>query len=256
MAKFDLANQAVLITGGLGGIGEYVLRTLAKAGATLLITDRRSPDDASGMLAQWGLEKAWYRSLDVTDPTAMETVLSEAFEYRKDLATVIGHAGGCGLHPFSNTPREHFAALFDFNFFSQTYLARAVLRHWVAAGIKGHLIFTSSYVAQIPSVQIPAYASAKAALENFGKCLALEYGGQGIRVNMLAPGNVAAGASLKVYETDVAYREFCDHASPLGHRNTPQGIADAMLFLVSPMALEMNGCVLKVDQGVSIPKIW
>ena len=182
-------------------------------------------------------------------------MLAEAFEYRKDLATIIGHAGGCGLHPFAATTRGEFAAIFDFNFSSQTYLARAALRYWTAAGIAGHLIFTSSYVAQTPHVKISAYASAKAALETFGKCLALEYGGQGIRVNMLAPGNVASGASLKVYETDPAYHDFCDRVSPLGRRNTAQGIADALLFLVSPLAAEINGCVLKVDQGVGTPKI-
>ena len=58
MIAIDLKSDAVFITGGLGGIGEYALRTLAKAGATLLITDRRPAPEASELLARWGLPNA------------------------------------------------------------------------------------------------------------------------------------------------------------------------------------------------------
>ncbi len=113
------------------------------------------------------------------------------------------------------------------------------------------MVFTSSYVARMPHTQIPAYASAKAALENFARCMALEYAETGIRVNAVSPGNVAAGSSLKVFEEDPAYREFVLRVS-LGRRNSPESIADAFVFLCSQLANEINGQILSPDYGAGI----
>jgi NAD(P)-dependent dehydrogenase (short-subunit alcohol dehydrogenase family) len=74
-------------------------------------------------------------------------------------------------------------------------------------------------------------------------------------VNAVAPGNVAAGSSLKVFEEDTEYREFVLRVSPAGRRNSPEAIANALLFLCSSLATEINGQTISVDLGVSIPKI-
>src|SRR5438094_543843 len=99
--------------------------------------------------------------------------------------------------------------------------------------------------------QIPSYASAKAALENFARCMALEYASTGIRVNVVSPGNVAAGSSLKVFEEDPAYREFVLRVS-LGKRNSPESIADAFVFLCSPLACEISGQIVSADYGSGV----
>jgi NAD(P)-dependent dehydrogenase (short-subunit alcohol dehydrogenase family) len=174
-----------------------------------------------------------------------------AFEKFPAIDTVIGHAGGCGLHPFAATSETEYERIFRFNYFAQTYLARAVLTRWTKRQIAGHLIFTSSYVARMPHSLIPSYSSAKAALENFARSLALEYALTGIRVNVVSPGNVAAGSSLKVFDEDPAYREFVLRVS-LGKRNSPESIADAFVFLCSPLAREINGQVLSADYGGGI----
>jgi len=178
-------------------------------------------------------------------------VVNAAFEKFPGMDTVIGHAGGCGLHPFASTSEADYERIFRFNYFAQTYLARSVLAQWTQRNIAGHLIFTSSYVARMPHTQISSYASAKAALENFARSLALEYALTGIRVNVVSPGNVAAGSSLKVFEEDPAYREFVLRVS-LGKRNSPQSIADAFVFLCSPLASEINGQILSPDYGAGI----
>src|SRR5438128_9927905 len=82
---------------------------------------------------------------------------------------------------------------------------------------------------------MPSYDWATAELEQFARCMALEYASTGIRVNVVSPGNVAAGSSLKVFEEDPAYREFVLRVS-LGKRNSPESIADAFVFLCSPLA--------------------
>ena len=83
------------------------------------------------------------------------------------------------------------------------------------------------------------------------RCMALEYAETGIRVNVVSPGNVAAGSSLKVFDEDPAYREFVLRVS-LGRRNSPESIADAFVFLCSPLANEINGQILSPDYGAGI----
>jgi NAD(P)-dependent dehydrogenase (short-subunit alcohol dehydrogenase family) len=253
MIGIDLSGKTILITGALGAIAEHVVRRLAEAGATLVLTDIKPELEAKRTLAEWKVSPAAYiyAQADVTDSTQVEAVIQTAFDKYPGMETVIGHAGGCGLHPFASTSESEYERIFRFNYFAQTYLARSVLARWMERKIDGHLIFTSSYVARMPHTFIPSYSSAKAALENFARSLALEYALTGIRVNVISPGNVAAGSSLKVFDEDSAYREFVLRVS-LGRRNSPESIADAFLFLCSPLASEINGQVLSPDYGGGI----
>ena len=253
MITIDLSGKAIMITGALGAIAEHMVRRLAASGATLVLTDIKPEERARRTLADWGIPASSYVyfAADITDPSQVNAVVKGGFEKFPGMDTVIGHAGGCGLHPFASTSEADYEQIFRFNYFAQTYLARSVLAQWMARNIAGHLIFTSSYVARMPHTQISSYASAKAALENFARSLALEYALTGIRVNVVSPGNVAAGSSLKVFDEDPAYREFVLRVS-LGRRNSAESIADAFVFLCSPLASEINGQILSPDYGAGI----
>lgn len=257
MIELDLSEKAILITGALGAIAEHIVHHLINAGATLILTDVQDELSARSTLQRWDIDASRYvyYQLDVTEGDAVERVVQQAMVRFPNLDTVLGHAGGCGLHPFAQTTQVEFDRIFKFNYLAQTYLARAVLAQWVKSGTAGHLIFTSSYVARVPHTRIPAYATAKAALEHFTKCIALEYAPLGMRINAISPGNVAAGSSLKVFEEDREYRDFVLRVAPMGKRNSPEAIADAFVFLCSPLAKEITGQVISVDLGVSIPKI-
>jgi NAD(P)-dependent dehydrogenase (short-subunit alcohol dehydrogenase family) len=253
MISIDLSSKTILITGALGAIAEHMVRKLAASGATLVLTDIKTEEQAKRTLNEWQISSSsyLYYSADITDSRQVEAVVNAAFKKFPGMDTVIGHAGGCGLHPFASTSESDYEGIFRFNYFAQTYLARSVFARWVQRNIAGHLIFTSSYVARMPHTQISSYASAKAALENFARSLALEYALTGIRVNVVSPGNVAAGSSLKVFEEDPAYREFVLRVS-LGRRNSPESIADAFVFLCSPLASEINGQILSPDYGAGV----
>ncbi len=253
MISIDLSGKTILMTGALGAIAEHMVKRLIESGATLVLTDIKTQEQAVKVLNDWQIPASSYLYFpaDITDSSQVNRVVKTAFDKFPGMDTVIGHAGGCGLHPFSSTSEADYEKIFRFNYFAQTYLARATLAYWIERKIAGHLIFTSSYVARMPHTLIPAYSSAKAALENFARSLALEYALTGIRVNVISPGNVAAGSSLKVFDEDPAYREFVLRVS-LGRRNTPESIANAFVFLCSPLAVEINGQVLSPDYGAGI----
>jgi NAD(P)-dependent dehydrogenase (short-subunit alcohol dehydrogenase family) len=253
MIQIDLSGKVILITGAMGAIAEHIVKRLNAAGATLVLLDLKPAREGHEMLAKWQIpERDYvYHSIDITDSASLARVVNESFERFPHMDTVLGHAGGCGLHPFPTTSEAEFERIFRFNFLAQVSLTRDVFSQWMMRKTPGHLIFTSSYVARVPHTQIPAYASAKAALENFARCMALEYASSGIRVNVISPGNVAAGSSLKVFEEDAAYREFVLRVS-LGKRNSPESIADAFVFLCSPLASEISGEILSADYGAGI----
>lgn len=253
MIQIDLSGKAILLTGAMGAIAEHMVKRLNAAGATLVLLDLKPTSEADETLRKWQIPDASYiyHSIDITDSPALTHVVNESFDRFPGMDTVLGHAGGCGLHPFARTSEPEFDRIFRFNFLAQVCLTRAVFAQWVKRKTPGHLIFTSSYVARVPHTQIPAYASAKAALENFARCMALEYASSGIRVNVISPGNVAAGSSLKVFEEDAAYRDFVLRVS-LGKRNSPESIADAFLFLCSPLAAEISGQILSADYGSGV----
>lgn len=255
MSSFTLSDKTILITGGLGAIAEFVLKSLHAAGATLVVTDRLPEAEAFPILTAWGLLDVSYIPMDVTTPASVKAGVDAAFSEYPGINIALGHAGGTGIFPFETCERERFDQLVTFNFLSQTWFAREVLRHWRAREMPGHLIFTSSYVSRIPMAGISAYTASKAALEMFAKNLALEYAPHGIRVNCVAPGNVAAGSSLTGYDSDPVYRAWVERISPLGIRNSPQAIANAFLYLCSHLADEIDGHILQVDAGVGLPKL-
>ena len=192
--NIPLNDKTILITGGLGAIAEAVVKTLAAQGAALVVTDQMTEAEARPILQAWGLPDAPYLPMDVTDPAAVDRAVDAAFARFPDINIALGHAGGTGVFPFATCEQERFDRLVAFNFLGQTYLARAVLRHWTNLRRPGHLIFTTSWVSQVPMVGISAYVASKAALEMFAKNLALEYADARIRVNCVSPGNVSAGS--------------------------------------------------------------
>jgi NAD(P)-dependent dehydrogenase (short-subunit alcohol dehydrogenase family) len=252
----DLSEKTIVMTGALGGIAEGIVPRLLEAGARLILPDVVPAAEAQERLARWSqyADQITYRELDITG-REVDRVIDGIFDDFPAVNVALAHAGGCVLHPFATTSPDDFEQVIDFNLVGQTRFARAVLRQWTQRGTAGHLVFTSSWVARIPWTGIPAYCTAKAGIEMFARCLALEYARQQIRVNCVAPGNVAAGASKHIYETDAEYRETVDRISPLGWRNSAESIGNALLFLCSDLANEMDGQVLQVDAGVGLPKL-
>ena len=257
MVSIDLTDRRILLTGALGAIAEFVVRRLTEAGATVWCTDLAQPDPARRQLDAWGIPAARspYLRMDVTDAAEVTARVDELVAKEGPIDCCLGHAGGCGMHPFGSTDAAEFERIFYFNYFGQVNLTRAVTHHWRERNHAGHMIFTSSICGSLPWPDLAAYNSAKAALEMFSRCMALEHAQFGVRFNVVAPGHVAAGSSLKVYQTDPNYRAMTDRVIPLKRLVRPEAIADAFLWLCSSLASDVNGQVIHVDLGTTLPKL-
>src|SRR5450432_3153999 len=98
MISIDLSGKSVLLTGALGAIAEHVVRKLATAGATLVLTDIKSADEARLILDAWKIEPSSYLyfAADISESSQVDRVVTAAFEKFPEMDIVIGHAGGCG----------------------------------------------------------------------------------------------------------------------------------------------------------------
>jgi NAD(P)-dependent dehydrogenase (short-subunit alcohol dehydrogenase family) len=131
-------------------------------------------------------------------------------------------------------------------------LGQAAARAMVADEIAGHLIFTVSWVADVPWPEIGPYSASKAAMKQLSRTFARELADKGIRANAMAPGIVGVGLAKIQWDTEPSYKARAQKAVPLGALQTPESVADAFLFLCSPAADYMTGSVLVVDGGCSL----
>jgi NAD(P)-dependent dehydrogenase (short-subunit alcohol dehydrogenase family) len=155
-------------------------------------------------------------------------------------------------HPVQAYAVERFDQLMALNLRSAFVVAQAAAQRWIAAERTGHLIFTTSWVEDVPWPEITPYTASKAALKALMRGFARELAPQHIRANAIAPGIVAAGLAQRQWDTDPAYRARAEKAIPLGVMQPPESVAHAFLFLCSPMASYLTGSVLLADGGASL----
>jgi NAD(P)-dependent dehydrogenase (short-subunit alcohol dehydrogenase family) len=255
MYTIDLSRKRILITGGCGAIGRVMTRVLADAGAVVIVNDILPDDEAKDVLIgalAWGAGTAYFRE-DVTSDEGVEHLFGKLEETLGLPDIVCCHAGmAAGTYPIEQYPMDRFDALMSLNLRAAFMVAQAATKRWIARGIHGHLIFTTSWVQDVPWPQITPYNASKAALKAVMRGCARELAPHGIRANAVAPGIVSVGMAKRQWDTDPSYRARAEKAIPLGFLQPPESVANAFLFLCSDLADYMTGSVLLVDGGCSL----
>jgi NAD(P)-dependent dehydrogenase (short-subunit alcohol dehydrogenase family) len=254
MDPLDLSGKTVLITGGAGAIGQVVVATLARHGAYVAVNDVLPVDQGEAVLAAGGApaDRAAYFAADAGDPTAVEALLDQVAAAGSLPQIVCCHAGMVEAYPVDQYPLAHFDELMHVNLRAAFVTAQAVVRRWKTAGSPGHLIFTTSWVQDVPWPEITPYTASKAGMKALMRGFARELAPHGIRANAIAPGIVGVGLAKRQWDTDPGYRARAQKAIPLGFMQPPESVANAFLFLCSDLAAYMTGAVLLVDGGCSL----
>lgn len=247
----DLSGRLVLISGGAGSLGVAVVERLRRHGARLAVVDLIDEGEGSRRLAVDD-QVRYYRG-DCSDPDMVRQLLAECErDFGCDVDTVCCHAGIVESYPIHEYPLDRFDAVLNANLRGAFVLAQAASLRWIARGTPGLLVFTSSWVQDVPWPGIAPYSATKAAVRSLTRSFARELAPHAIRANAVAPGIAAVGMARRQWDTEPEYRARAERAIPLGHLQPPESIADAFLFLISPMAQYMTGSVLVVDGGASL----
>lgn len=244
-----LEGLGVAVTGAGGDLGGAMAVELARRGAHVTMLDRLAEADAAERIAAVrAAGTCAYRQVDVTDRAGVDEALAAV----DPLDVAIGNAGIVDAAPFLEVSQAQWQAHLDVNVTGCFNVGQAAARLMVERGTPGHIIFTGSWVGEIPWPEISAYSVSKAGVRMLARAMARELAGDGIRVNVVAPGIVMAGMARRQYETDPDYARRASVVIPLGEFGTAEQVAKATAFLCSPDAAYMTGSVLLVDGGASL----
>ncbi len=249
MERKDLAGLGVAVTGAAGDLGGAMALELAGRGAHVTMLDRVSEGDATERIAAVrAAGSCSYLQVDVTDRAGIDAALAAV----EPLDVAIGNAGIVEAAPFLEVSQAQWQAHLDVNVTGCFNVGQAAARLMAERGTRGQIIFTGSWVGEIPWPEISAYSVSKAGVRMLARSMARELAANGIRVNVVAPGIVMAGMARRQYETDPEYAKRASMVIPLGEFGTAEQVAKATAFLCSPDSAYMTGSVLLVDGGASL----
>jgi NAD(P)-dependent dehydrogenase (short-subunit alcohol dehydrogenase family) len=249
----DLSGTVALVTGGSGGIGSGIALRFAAAGAAVVVHHHTGAERADAVVDEivGAGGQAVSAQADVTDPAAVTALVENAVGRFGRLDSVVAAAGVQPVAELGGMSVERWREVLDGNAtgaFTTVQAAATALR-----GRGGSITLIASVEGTRPARGHAHYASAKAATIMLARAAALEYGADGVRVNTVSPGLVARPGLREDWPDGV---ERWERASPLHRLGEPQDVADACVFLASPMARWITGHDLVVDGGMAVVPAW
>jgi NAD(P)-dependent dehydrogenase (short-subunit alcohol dehydrogenase family) len=261
MGRLD--GKVAVITGATSGIGLRSAEIFVTEGAKVVIAGRRAPEGEK--LAQKLGPACIFRRTDVTIEEDVRALIGEAVDRFGRIDCLFNNAGG----PAQTGGIEGLdAARFDV---AMTTLVRSVMLgmkhaapHMRRQG-SGSIINNGSIAGRLAGFSSSlVYGAAKAAVNHLTKCVAMELGESGIRVNSISPGVIATGIfgkalglSIEAAEkTPEMMREICKTVQPIPRAGLPEDIAYAAVFLASDESSFVNGHDLVVDGGITGGRNW
>jgi NAD(P)-dependent dehydrogenase (short-subunit alcohol dehydrogenase family) len=248
---FGLNDKVAVVTGGASGLGRATVRLFAAAGARVVVADR---DEAAAKRCVDEIKTSGGHAspipIDVADEASVEHALSQVQEREGGLDVLICNAGINIRAPAVDIALTDWNRVMSVNLTGVFLTARAAARRMIAAGRGGAIVSTASIMSFSGGGLYPniAYQTAKGALVNMTRGLAVEWASAGIRVNAVAP-TWARTPLIEALLKQPALMDRIAAMTPLGRIAEPEEIAPAMLFLASPAAAMITGHTLPVDGG-------
>ena len=250
LAGKRLAGKYALITGGTTGIGFAIAERFLAEGAAVVITGRDVGigQRAERALRAWG--QAWFVPADAGDPAAVIESTGVAVEQLGGLDVLVNNAG-IGIEAgVLGTPVEDYDRLMAVNVRGYFLYARAAYPHLAAR--RGSMIHIASDAGIWGEQSIGLYSVSKAAVVMLGKMLALEGGPDGVRSNVLCPGDTWPGMRHMAPPGAEDRPESGDWpVPPIGRIGQPGDVATAAVFYASAETEFITGTTLLVDGGMT-----
>jgi len=242
-----LDKQVALVTGGARGIGLATAEAFAQCGARVAILDldAKEASRAANELPGTGHLAV---GCDVSDSGLCRGAVAEVYERAGNINILVNNAG-IQLHADAESIDDRdWHRVFDVNLHGAMFMSRAVANIMLANG-SGCIVNVASIAALIAMPRRLVYTTTKTAIIGLTRGLAVEWAGRGIRVNAICPGYVRTDMVDQYIKSGALDEQRIRHRVPMGRLGSPGEIANAVLFLASPLAAYVTGQVLVVDGG-------
>jgi hypothetical protein len=249
-ARF-LEGRVAFVAGASSGINLVIARRLSQAGAKIALisrSDEKISAAARGLVDAGGV--ALGMAADVRDYEAVEGALKRAREAYGSIDIVVSGAAGNFVAPALQMSARGFKAVVDIDLLGTFNVFRACFEHLNRPGAS--LVSITAPQAVNPCVAQSHVCAAKAGVNMLTKCLAMEWGPMGVRVNAVSPGPIEDTEGMARLAPTEAARNKVREGIPLRRFGTKDEVADAVLFLCSENSRFITGAIINCDGGISL----
>jgi NAD(P)-dependent dehydrogenase (short-subunit alcohol dehydrogenase family) len=250
MTEITLSGKVAIVTGGSRGIGADIARTLARAGAKVVVASRKQ-EGVERMAAEIRADGG--KAIGVVCHTGyreqVQALVAQTIERWGHVDIAVNNAA-TNVHVGSilDTDEAMWDKVLQVNLKGYLWLAQAVMPRFRAQGV-GKLINIASIGGIVPGPYAGLYSISKAGVISLTMALAQEVGGENIQVNAIAPGVIETRFSAPLHQNEAVRRRLLERAGRIGQTGD---VANAVLFLASPMSDYINGTILTVDGGTMV----
>ena len=243
--NINLQGEVALVTGASRGIGAAIADTLARAGAKVIGT-ATSESGAAAISERMAALGGVGRVLDVGSSESVDALVDAIAKEFGAITILVNNAGITRDNLLMRMKDEDWDAILNTNLSSIFRTSKATMRGMMKAR-KGRIISIASVIGVMGNAGQANYAAAKAGIIGFSKSLAKEIGSRGVTVNVIAPGFIETDMTRALPEEN---KKAMMDAIALGRFGAPEDIANAVLFLASPMGAYITGETLHVNGGM------
>jgi NAD(P)-dependent dehydrogenase (short-subunit alcohol dehydrogenase family) len=248
--QFDLTGKMAVVTGASRGLGQYLGRALARAGADLVITSRRVQDLEP---FQREIEALGRRvlplALDLRDADSIGAAAKAALAHFGNIDVLVNNAGCNVRKPALDVTWDDWNLVLETNLRGSFFVAQAFARSMVQRGY-GRIINIGSVTSVFGYAGIAPYCASRGGIKQLTMSLADEWGSHGVTVNCLAPGWFKTKQNAVLYENE-KWVEYIKDRIPLKRPGQPDDLNGAVVFLASDASAYITGQTLLVDGGIS-----
>ncbi|MCK1983495.1 MULTISPECIES: bifunctional aldolase/short-chain dehydrogenase [Peribacillus] len=263
-AEAEFSRKVAFITGGAGGIGSATARRLVSEGAHVVLADLNiegAEKVADEINKEYGEKRAAAFKMDVTSEEQVQDAFDKSALTFGGIDIIVNNAGLATSSPFDETTLKEWNL--NMNVLGTGYflVAREAFKQMKRQGTGGNMVFVGSKNSVYAGKNASAYSSVKALETHLARCIAVEGGDFGIRVNSVLPDAVLQGSSIWGsgwrQERAAAYGIDPDQLEEHYKKRTtllvnifPEDIAESIAFFASSKADKTTGCMVTVDGGV------
>ncbi|KQL18912.1 short-chain dehydrogenase [Cytobacillus solani] len=246
-----MKGKVVIVTGGSSGMGKYMAKRFAEAGASVVITGRnleRLEETKKEIEIESG--QILVVQMDVREVEYVKHMVTETLNTFGRIDHLINNAAGNFICPAEKLSANGWSSVINIVLNGTFYCSSEVGKYWIENGMEGSIINMVATYAWDAGPGVIHSAAAKAGVLSMTRTLAVEWGRKyGIRVNAIAPGPIErTGGADKLWESEDAAKRTLSSV-PLGRLGKPEEIAELAFFLLSEHAAYINGECITMDGG-------